>query len=54
MWIAGGAKDALARAHEYVEKVTANYREAEPVCSSKQFDQLCRIVETARSEVSAA
>lgn len=51
-WIASGAKDTLTRAHEQVEKLTAKYQEAEPVCSPAEFEELNRIVEAAKAEAS--
>jgi trimethylamine--corrinoid protein Co-methyltransferase len=50
-WIADGGKDTLARAHDYVGDMTANYRAALPVCTAQQFDELARIVVLARKEL---
>jgi len=50
-WLHAGANDTLMQAHSYVEKVTANYAAAEPVCSPQQFEDLARIVDTACREL---
>jgi len=50
-WLQGGANDTLAQAHRYVEEKTANYASAEPVCTSRQFEELNRIVNGAIEEL---
>ncbi len=49
-WQARGAKDALARAGEFVEQATAGYREQRPVCMPAQQHALEEIVAEACRE----
>jgi trimethylamine---corrinoid protein Co-methyltransferase len=50
-WSDAKAKDALAKASDYMESVAGNYRTPEPVCTSEQFAELTRLVELAKAEV---
>jgi trimethylamine---corrinoid protein Co-methyltransferase len=47
-WITGGRADALQKAHEKVEALTAGYRGMEPVLDPSTFDELERILREAR------
>lgn len=46
-WLKRGRKDALTRAGEFVDAVTAGYRKREPVCTPSQFSALEEIVRAA-------
>lgn len=50
-WVAAGQKDIYDRAHEFVEKVTAGYREMTPVIDQSLCDQLDEIAKAAYREM---
>jgi trimethylamine:corrinoid methyltransferase-like protein len=50
-WQAVGAKDALQRAHDFVEATVGDYRTPEPVCTPEQQAELNHIVDRAMKEV---
>ena len=49
-WTAKGSKSIYDRAHEFVEEVTAGYREMEPVLEAGKCEELDRIVQEAFRE----
>ena len=50
-WQRDGSKTVLERSHEYVEKVTAGYKEMEPVLEPDKCKELDKIIDTAYNEV---
>jgi trimethylamine--corrinoid protein Co-methyltransferase len=50
-WQAVGAKDALQRAHDFVEAIVGDYRTPEPVCTPEQQAELNHIVDCAKREL---
>jgi trimethylamine--corrinoid protein Co-methyltransferase len=52
-WLKKGSRDAASRARDEVERLTAGYREAPPVCSAEQAREMERIVEAAYAELAA-
>lgn len=52
-WIATGGKDVYDQAHEFVERVTAGYREMTPVISPSLCEQLDEIEKDAFAEMAA-
>lgn len=50
-WVANGQKDIYDRAHEFVERVTADYRSMSPVISQSLCEQLDEIAKAAYREV---
>lgn len=50
-WWAEGHKDALTRARDFVQATAGDRPTLDPVCTSKQFKELNRIVEEASAEL---
>jgi len=49
-WLAGGQKDILANAHDYVNDVLRNYQSAMPVISASKLDEINLIAAAAHQE----
>lgn len=52
-WVQKGKRDVYNRAHEFVERVTAGYRNMEPVISQSLCDDLDKIAKEAKAEIAA-
>lgn len=52
-WVADGKKDLYDRAHEFVERVTAGYRDMTPVVSQSLCDDLDAIARDAYAEIAS-
>lgn len=50
-WVTNGQKDVYDRAHEFVERVTAGYRDMTPVIDQSLCDQLDEIAKAAFREI---
>jgi trimethylamine--corrinoid protein Co-methyltransferase len=50
-WRAEGRKDALSRAHDFVQATVGHSPSLDPVCTPEQFNELNRIVEEANAEL---
>lgn len=50
-WINSGSSSIYDRAHEYVETVTAGYKDVQPLISADLCDELDRIVKEAEKEI---
>jgi trimethylamine--corrinoid protein Co-methyltransferase len=48
-WLGQGAREALERAHDYVESVIGNYRTPDPACTPEQFAELNRLANLAKA-----